>query len=190
MRELAGGKQMKSVWQIPAPDRDEKRFGKHPTQKPVALLERILLAASNEGDLVLDPFMGSGTTAVAALRLRRMVFGIDQGNEWVQLALVRVARELIRVIVTAECFESSLDLRAVFVDRSGRSIEVAHMNAHPQVVHRERKYFFVGAHRREVIYSVVADSLEEAWKSFRSSPHQNCEIISVIKTETEIYLAQ
>src|SRR5205809_1208836 len=51
MRELAGGKQMKSVWTIPAPDRDEKHFGKHPTQKPVALLERILLAASNEGDL-------------------------------------------------------------------------------------------------------------------------------------------
>ena len=58
MRELAGGKQMKSVWTIPAPDRDEKRFGKHPTQKPVALLEWIIQAASNPGDLVLDPVHG------------------------------------------------------------------------------------------------------------------------------------
>lgn len=58
------------------------------------------------------------------------------------------------------------------------------------LVHRERKYFFVGAHRREVVYSVVADSLEEAWKSFQSSPHQSEQILSVVKTETEIYLAQ
>jgi len=57
-------------------------------------------------------------------------------------------------------------------------------------VHRERKYYFVGAQRREVIFSVVADSLEEAWKSFESSPNQAEPIFSVIKTETEIYLAQ
>src|SRR5713226_1816823 len=77
MKEQAGGKQMKSVWQILPPDREEKRFGKHPTQKPVALLERILEAASNPGNLVLDPFMGSGTTAVAALRLSRCMVAID-----------------------------------------------------------------------------------------------------------------
>ena len=58
MREINGGKQMKSVWKIAAPGRDEKRFGKHPTQKPVALLERIVQAASNPGEVVLDPFTG------------------------------------------------------------------------------------------------------------------------------------
>ncbi len=190
MRELAGGRQMKSVWQIPAPDRDEKRFGKHPTQKPVALLERILLAASNEGDLVLDPFMGSGTTTVAALRLRRMVLAIDQESGSIQLALVRVTRELICVAVRAECFQSGLDLRAVFVDRSREETFSVQTTLTSRLVHRERKYFFIGACRREVVYSVVADSLEEAWKSFRSGPHQAEEILSVIKTETEIYLAQ
>ena len=90
MRELAGGKQMKSVWQMPAPERAEKRFGKHPTQKPVALLERILLAASNEGDVVLDPFMGSGTAAIAALRLRRRFRGIEVDPKWVEIAINRL----------------------------------------------------------------------------------------------------
>jgi site-specific DNA-methyltransferase (adenine-specific) len=190
MRELAGGKQMKSVWQMPAPDRDEKRFGKHPTQKPVALLERILLAASNEGDLVLDPFMGSGTTAVTALRLRRMALAVDRDSAWIQLALVRVVRELICIVVTADVFQFGLDLRAVFVDRSISGVASVPIALTSRLVHRERKYFFVGAQRREVIYSVVADSLEEAWKSFQSSPHQAEQILSVIKTETEIYLAR
>ncbi len=190
MRELAGGKQMKSVWQIPAPDRDEKRFGKHPTQKPVALLERILLAASNEGDLVVDPFMGSGTTAVTALRLRRMALTIDQDRAWIELALVRVVRELMCVVVLVESFQSSLDFRALFVDRSIREAVSVPMSLASTLVHRERKYFFVGAYRREVIFSVVAESLEEAWKRFESSPLQAELILSVIKTETEIYLAQ
>jgi site-specific DNA-methyltransferase (adenine-specific) len=190
MKELAGGKQMKSVWQIPAPDRDEKRFGKHPTQKPVALLERILLAASNEGDLVLDPFMGSGTTVVAALQSRRTAVAVERENPWVQLALMRVARELVRVIVVVKCFQSSLDLRGIFVDRSRREAAAVPMALSTTLVHRERKYFFVGAHRREVIYAVVADSLEEAWEKFHSGPKHTEPILSIIKTETEIYLAQ
>ncbi len=71
MKETNRGKQMKTVWKIKPPETWEKKFGKHPTQKPVALLERILLASTNEGDLVLDPFLGGGTTLLAAFRLRR-----------------------------------------------------------------------------------------------------------------------
>lgn len=190
MRELAGGKQMKSVWTIPAPEREEKRFGKHPTQKPVDLLERILLAASNEGDLVLDPFLGSGTTAIAALRLGRMAMACERDNGSIGLGLARLLGELICVMVWAKSFQTSLDLRAVFVDRSIEEAASVQLALTSKLVHRERKYFFVGAYRREVIYSVVADSLEEAWRSFRSSPLQSEQIFSVIKTETEIYLAQ
>ncbi|HEX9760813.1 MAG TPA: site-specific DNA-methyltransferase, partial [Candidatus Acidoferrales bacterium] len=90
MKELAGGRQMKSVWEIYPPAREEKRFGKHPTQKPVALLERILLASSHPGDLVLDPFMGSGTTAVAAWKLDRKFVGIEIEDKWVQVTLKRL----------------------------------------------------------------------------------------------------
>jgi hypothetical protein len=119
-----------------------------------------------------------------------MVLAIDQESQWIQLALARVTRELICVIVTAQTFQSSLDLRGVFVDRSRGEAHSVQMTLASVLVHRERKYFFVGAHRPEAVYSVVAESLEEAWKSFRSSPHQDREISYVIKTETEIYIAR
>jgi site-specific DNA-methyltransferase (adenine-specific) len=96
MKDANAGKQMKSVWTIPPPETWEKKFGKHPTQKPLALLDRILRASSNEGDLVLDPFMGSGTTLVAALRLRRFTIGIEFDASFTGLALSRMAREAYR----------------------------------------------------------------------------------------------
>lgn len=77
MKTANRGKQMKDVWTFTAPKSEEKQFGKHPTQKPVALLERILLAASDPGDWVLDPFLGSGTTAVACAKLHRNCLGIE-----------------------------------------------------------------------------------------------------------------
>jgi site-specific DNA-methyltransferase (adenine-specific) len=91
MRALAGGKQMKSVWRIPAPRAEEKTFGKHPTQKPLALLERIIEACTNPGDLVLDPFVGSGTTGVAAIRLNRRFIGIELDPRFASVAVGRVA---------------------------------------------------------------------------------------------------
>ena len=78
MKRVNRGKQMKSVWEIEAPRREEKVFGKHPTQKPVALLERIIAAASDENDLVLDPFSGSATTGIAAARLGRAYAGVER----------------------------------------------------------------------------------------------------------------
>src|SRR6266567_3717775 len=90
MKEANRGKQMKSVWEIRPPEPWEKKFGKHPTQKPVALLERILLASSNEGDLVLDPFSGSGTTALAALRTKRKFRGIEIDKKWILVSSQRL----------------------------------------------------------------------------------------------------
>jgi site-specific DNA-methyltransferase (adenine-specific) len=77
MKVENGGKQMKSLWTFTPPGNGEKRNGKHPTQKPLALLERILRAASQPGDQVLDPFNGSGTTGIAALKLGRRYVGLD-----------------------------------------------------------------------------------------------------------------
>lgn len=78
--------QMRSVWAIWTPTPKEKTFGRHPTQKLVNLLERIILASTKENDLILDPFMGSGTTGVAALKLGRQFVGIEQNPEFILLA--------------------------------------------------------------------------------------------------------
>lgn len=59
-----------------------------------------------------------------------------------------------------------------------------------RTVYRECKYFFVGLHRREVIFSVIAPSLDDAWQAFRSAGGSSDQVFSIIKTETEIYLAQ
>ena len=80
-----------------APGSDEKEHGKHPTQKPVALVERCLLASTNEGDLVLDPFLGGGTTAVACLRTYRLFIGIELDFAHLQLAAKRTDREIIEI---------------------------------------------------------------------------------------------
>ena len=93
MKELNGGKQMKDVWSGPLTPKKEKQHGKHPTQKPEYLLERIILAASKEGDLVMDPFCGSGTTGVVSIRLNREFIGIDNNEEYISLADRRMKNE-------------------------------------------------------------------------------------------------
>ncbi len=84
------GKQMKTVWTMSAPKIEEKRFGKHPTQKPVALVERCILASTKEGDLVLDPFLGSGTTALAAQKTNRKVVGVELEEKHIKLTVNRL----------------------------------------------------------------------------------------------------
>jgi len=84
------GKQMLSLWRITPPKKEEKKFGKHPTQKPLKLLERIVLASTDENDLVLDPFLGSGTTAVASVLNKRRFVGIESDEGFLQLAKLRI----------------------------------------------------------------------------------------------------
>lgn len=90
MKAEAGGKQMKSVWRILPPGKEEKRFGKHPTQKPLALLERCIRASTKVGDFVLDPFAGSSTTGVAALEVGRQYCGIEMEQEFIALSRSRL----------------------------------------------------------------------------------------------------
>ena len=190
MKEIAGGKQMKSVWQILPPDKSEKRHGKHPTQKPVALLERILLAASDEGDFVLDPFMGGGTTILSALRLRRHAFACELDVESISLSLRRLCSDLVHVQISALCLHFDLDPLSRSVDRSSSDAHRAARVPGPlQLVQQERRFYFIGRTDRRVIFSVLADSLDEAFAQFRASGASNSDAIFIIKTETEIYLA-
>ena len=93
MKAHNGDKQMKCVWQFTPPGKLEKTFGKHPTQKPLALLERCILAASNPGDLIFDPFMGSGTTGVAALKHGRQFCGCEVETDYFELAQKRMKHD-------------------------------------------------------------------------------------------------
>ena len=88
-------KQMRSVWQIDTPKSYEKTFGKHPTQKPLELLRRIILASTNKGDLILDPFTGSSTTGIMALKLGRKFIGIDLEKEYLDLSIKRFEQEFV-----------------------------------------------------------------------------------------------
>jgi site-specific DNA-methyltransferase (adenine-specific) len=83
----AGGQAaMPNHWRLGAPGKAEKGAGKHPTQKPLELLDRIVRCSSNEGDLVVDPFCGSGTTGIAAVKLGRRFIGIEQNVDFLALA--------------------------------------------------------------------------------------------------------
>ena len=95
MRRENGGKQMKTVWQFTAPGRDEKRFGKHPTQKPISLIDRCLRASTAVGDIVLDPFTGTGSTGVASLKLGRSFVGIEVDPSFVQIGVKRLSEVLL-----------------------------------------------------------------------------------------------
>jgi site-specific DNA-methyltransferase (adenine-specific) len=84
------GSQLSSVWRIPTVPKREKLHGYHPTQKPLRLVRRALLASTQEGDLVFDPFCGSGTTAVAAKQLNRFFVGAELEREFCELAGQRI----------------------------------------------------------------------------------------------------
>lgn len=99
MKEENGGKQMKDVWkfediepeivEIATTPKSEKKFGKHPTQKPVKLLERLVSATTKEGDLILDPFNGSGTTGIVAAKMNRRYIGIEIDEEYLLITKKR-----------------------------------------------------------------------------------------------------
>jgi len=81
----------RDIWKLPAADRSEKTFGKHPTQKPEEIIKRAVIASSNIGDLVFDPFCGSGTTGVICKKLNRKFVGIDSNSEYLDIAKKRIS---------------------------------------------------------------------------------------------------
>ena len=89
MKKLNNNKQMKDVWETSLTKPSEKKCGKHPTQKPIELLKKIILASTNENDLILDPFNGSGTTGIVASKLKRRYIGIEKEKEYLNLTIKR-----------------------------------------------------------------------------------------------------
>lgn len=96
MKKMNGGKQMKDVWTGSLTSRSEKTFGKHPTQKPEYLLEKVILSSTRPGDLILDPFVGSGTTGVVAKRYGRRFIGVDNETEYLDIAVQRIKHTKVK----------------------------------------------------------------------------------------------
>lgn len=106
MKQINGDKQMTDVWHLPAIARWEKSFGKHPTQKPLALLARIIMASTKPGEWVLDPFCGSSTTGIAANLLGRRYLGIDQEEKYIEISKNR--REELENLETYHKYRSKI----------------------------------------------------------------------------------
>lgn len=95
MREFNGNKQMKDVWDLPAISRWEKVNGKHPTQKPLSVLSRIVLASTRKNALIVDPFTGSSTTGIAATLFGRRFIGIDTEAEYLDISVKRYKETIL-----------------------------------------------------------------------------------------------
>ena len=89
MRALNDGKQMKDVWPLPAIAPWEKVHGKHPTQKPLSVVARTILASTHKGALVVDPFTGSSTTGIASVLFDRRFIGIDTEKQYLDVSIAR-----------------------------------------------------------------------------------------------------
>ena len=107
MKQDNDGKQMKSIWRISPPRPAEKTHGKHPCQKPVDLLSRLIRAATNPGDLVFDPFAGSCSTGVSALQQGRLFVGVDNDSKWLDVGARRMGFDMALDAVPTRCDDAS-----------------------------------------------------------------------------------
>lgn len=194
MRQTNGGKQMKTVWTMTAPSGDEKTFGKHPTQKPVSLIERCLLAATKEGDLVLDPFLGGGTTAVAALRTNRGFIGSELDIKHLTLSITRSDHTAIQIWLrhisintTVKIFGSNdLDLWAITIHGSKRMSDEQPITT--DCIYHETKFVFLSCAKvseASVVHTTIDVSLQEAWAHAPNAKKR--ETTHVVRCETEIH---
>ena len=98
LKKYSDGKQLRDVWEFPlcqGKERIKNKTGRaaHPNQKPMALISRIVEMASEKGDLILDPFLGAGTTTVAAKSLKRKWIGIENNSDYIKIAKTRMSKK-------------------------------------------------------------------------------------------------
>lgn len=194
MREINGGKQMKTVWTMTSPGGAEKAFGKHPTQKPLALVERCLLASTTEGDTVLDPFLGGGTTAVAAVRINRAFVGIELDVAYLSLTRRRVDREIVTIWLRE--FRVRVDISIInrndldlFLDSINGARTVPDVpEIQTERIWQECKFVFLSCaqvSKASVVHTTVDVSLQEAW--INAPTGKKRETTHIVKCQTEIF---
>ncbi|MBX3736989.1 MAG: site-specific DNA-methyltransferase [Candidatus Didemnitutus sp.] len=189
MKRANGGKQMKDVWTFTAPKNAEKSLGKHPTQKPLALLERILLASTAPGDLVMDPFLGSGTAGVACVVHCRRFVGIERDAHYIQLSLQRL--EAVGFTLDVEIHltlfaTNDLELISDRID----PIPTMSTEGSPTTerVFHESKFVFLSCApvaSARVVHTTVDTSLQEAWA--HAPDGKKRQTTHIVRCETEIF---
>jgi site-specific DNA-methyltransferase (adenine-specific) len=188
MKRANAGKQMKDVWTFTAPKPEEKTLGKHPTQKPLVLLERILLAASNPGDFVLDPFMGSGTTAVACARHERKFVGIEQTRIYVDLAALRLEADTIMLVARVNVFVETQNDLELFAERIDPILAMSAPGSPPHdCIFHETKFVFLSCaqvSQASVVHTTLNVTLQEAWA--HAPDGKKRETTHIVRCETEI----
>ena len=117
MKIINGGTQIRDAWRLPGIASWEKSCGKHPTQKPLCVLSRIIQASTLSGAWILDPFTGSSTTGIAANLLGRRFLGIDQNEEFLELSLTR--REEINDVSKRTSYLDKLQKQAQLFEDNG-----------------------------------------------------------------------
>lgn len=115
MKEINGGRQMRDVWILPAIAKWEKSCGKHPTQKPLSLLSRIILSSTHSGAWIFDPFAGSSTTGIASNLLGRRYLGVDMCKEYLDLS-IRRKKEIENPVVRDELLSKLNRQSALYQD--------------------------------------------------------------------------
>lgn len=126
MKKINDNKQMRDVWNLPAIAPWEKSCGKHPTQKPLALLTRIILSSTQPNAWILDPFSGSGTTGIAASLLGRKYLGIEVDDEFLKMSIER-RRELDNFKIKETYRRKLKDLKSLTLD------ELTQMSEDPEI---------------------------------------------------------
>ncbi len=190
MKRANGGKQMKDVWTFTASGSAEKTQGKHPTQKPLALIERILLAATHPDDFVLDPFLGSGTTAVACARWQRRLVGVEREDIYLVLSgrrLDRVTLDFtVRLLIFVEA-KNDLDLFSRRIDPILAMSSEATPPAADRIFH-ESKFVFLSCAQvtqASVVHTTVNVTLQEAWA--HAPDGKKRQTTHIVRCETEIF---
>ncbi len=183
-----GGKQMKDVWTLTAPKPEEKLLGKHPTQKPLALLERIVLSSTNPGDLVLDPFMGSGTTALICTLLARHFVGIEHESIYLDLSIRRLDSLTFDLAVRIHVFVQSQNDLELFSERIDPILAMPAEGTPPtdRIFHETKFVFLSCAHvsQASVVHTTVNVTMQEAWA--HAPDGKKRETTHIVRCETEI----
>ena len=188
MKRANGNKQMKDVWTFTAPKPEEKTLGKHPTQKPVALLERIILSSTSPDDFVLDPFMGSGTTALVCALLARTCVGIERDSAFLELTLRRLDSATFILAVRIHVFVGTQNDLELVSDRID-PIPAMSTEGAPKTdcIFHESKFVFLScAHvsQASVVHTTVDVTLQEAWA--HAPDGKKRETTHIVRCETEI----